>query len=70
VNPFPGRRRSIQKCALTAPRGAVSVSEEKKDEEVQVPNETRQEAPVLKRGLCPKCKAKPNHYFHVKHCKA
>lgn len=22
-----------------------------------------------KRGLCPKCKVQPNHYFHVKWCK-
>lgn len=23
----------------------------------------------VKRQMCPKCKLKPNHYFHVKNCR-
>lgn len=65
-----GRRRTIV-AARTALERAVSVSKEKKNEEAKVSiQEERQEAPVLGRGLCPKCRVKPNHYFHVKNCKA
>jgi hypothetical protein len=63
-----GRRRTIV-AARTALERAVSVSEEKKNEEIKVPLQ-EEKAPVLGRGLCPKCKVKPNHYFHVKNCKA
>lgn len=56
-----GRRRTIV-AARTA------LEQEKKNAEIKIPEE-RQEAPVLGRGLCPKCKVKPNHFFHVKWCK-
>jgi hypothetical protein len=63
LNPFPGRRRSI-----VQQRAAAAV-EEPKHEEVKEISQP-EEAPVLKgRGLCPKCEVKPNHFFHVKHCK-
>lgn len=62
MNHLGGRRRSIIAQQLAA-------SKEEKHEE-KVPDQARQEGPVLKGPkLCPKCGKVPGYFFHTKNCK-
>ena len=71
-NPFPGRRRTITVNAVNAVQPEIKHEDAKEDAQENAPEEAvlKEVKEVKKgRGLCPKCKVKPNYYFHVKSCR-
>lgn len=60
---------NVLRAEVTALRDRVGALEAKPEPiMVTVASEPKPDEPKTNRGLCPKCKNKPNHFFHVKNC--